>query len=240
MGVLAMITVPGLLTAPSSLGLKVAIIATWIGLVGLSAEWLYRQKLAHPEVVRKVMHIGVGNVILLAWWLHIPTWVGVAAAIAFSLITFLSYRVPILPSISGIGRKSLGTFFYAVSIGILIAGFWPMQQPWYAVIGILVMTWGDGLAAIVGQQFGRHPYYLWDMQKSWEGSIAMASISWLVCFLVLAGVEGNHWQIWLISAIVALVATTLEAFSKFGIDNLTVPLGSAVLCFALVQFFFPV
>ena len=37
------------------------------------------------------------------------------------------------------------------------------------------------------------------------------------------------------SEAIALFATALEAFSKLGIDNLTVPVGSAALCFYLNQ-----
>lgn len=218
--------------ATSSLWLQLAIAAGWLGLVGGIAEALYRTKLANPEVVRKVVHIGTGNVILLAWWLQIPMWVGVIASIFFSAIAFLSYRFPILPSINGVGRKSLGTFFYAVSIGILVAWFWSVRQPYHAAIGILVMTWGDGLAALVGQRFGRHPYKLWGMQKSWEGSLAMATISYLVSSLILLCVYGSVWQVWVIALGVSLLATGLEAFSKYGIDNLTVPLGSAAFSFA--------
>ena len=34
---------------------------------------------------------------------------------------------------------------------------------------------------------------------------------------------------------VSAIATGLEAFSKYGLDNLTVPIGSATLCYSLVQ-----
>lgn len=221
------------------LWLQIAITGAWIGVLGLLAEWLHRYTAVEPEVVRKVVHIGAGNVILLAWWLQVPAWLGISASIVFSAIAFLSYRLPILPSINGVGRKSLGTFFYAVSIGVLVAWFWSIQQPQYAALGVLVMTWGDGLAALVGQRFGKHPYKLWDMQKSWEGSLTMAIVSGLVSLLILLAVEGNLWQIWGISLIVAIVATGLEAFSKFGIDNLTVPLGSATVCFILGQLLLP-
>lgn len=217
------------------LWLQAVIILTWLGAIGLLAEWLYRYKAAGPETARKVVHIGAGNVILFAWWFNIPAWVGISASIVFSILTFLSYQFPILPSINGIGRKSLGTFFYAVSIGILVAGFWTIRQPQLAALGILVMTWGDGLAALVGQRFGKHPYQLWDMHKSWEGSLTMTIVSYAVSSLILLAVYGNCWQVWLISLVVAVVATGLEAFSKFGIDNLTVPLGSAVTCFLLSQ-----
>ena len=157
-----------------------------------------------------------------------------AAAIA-SIIALTSYFLPILPSINSVGRRSLGTFFYALSIGILVAIFWPLQHPEYAVIGILVMAWGDGLAALVGQNFGKHPYQIAGIRKSWEGSLTMTVVSFWVILLILGSVQGFHWQIGLIAIAVALVATALESFSKFGIDNLTVPLGSAMLAFILNQ-----
>jgi phytol kinase len=234
-------TFPSLLTqypiaqgAPN-LVVPVTIVALWLVFIGLLAEGVNRYTKAGTEIVRKIVHIGTGNVILFAWLLKIPLWVGVSASVFFSAIAFLSYYVPILPSINGIGRKSLGTFFYAVSIGVLVAWFWTLNVPQFAAIGILVMTWGDGLAAVIGQRFGRHPYKLWDMTKSWEGSLTMSLISFLVSLAILIATQGNIWQVWLISLAVAMIATGLEAFSKFGIDNLTVPISSAALSFFLCQ-----
>lgn len=214
---------------------KIGIAAVWLGVVGGSAEALRRSPFCQPEIVRKVIHIGAGNVILIAWWLQIPAWVGIAASLLFGAITLLSYRYPVIPGLDSVGRKSLGTFFYAVSIGVLMVAFWPSEIPEYAVIGILIMTWGDGLAALVGQKFGAHPYQLWGMTKSWEGSFTMAIVSYGVCAAVLLGVQGNLWQTWGVALIVALVAAGLEAFSRLGIDNLTVPIGAAVLCYGINQ-----
>ncbi|MBD2258662.1 diacylglycerol/polyprenol kinase family protein [Pseudanabaena sp. FACHB-2040] len=213
--------------------LQVGLVVGWLAIVGGVAEGLRRTTAVGPEITRKVVHIGAGHVILLAWWLQTPAWMGIAASVAASAIALLSYRMPILPGINGVGRDSLGTFFYASSIGLLTAGFWPQGLPHYTAIGILVMTWGDGLAALVGQRFGRHPYKLWDTQKSWEGSLAMFIASLVVCLSILGGVYGWSLAIGLISFLVAVVATGLEAFSKFGIDNLTVPLGSAALAYWL-------
>jgi len=215
--------------------LHVTFVGLWLGLIVLFAEGLHRYTTTDPEKVRKVVHIGVGNVILLAWWLNIPAWIGITASILASAVALLSYQFPILPGINSVGRQSLGTFFYAISIGILIFWFWPLHQPQYAALGILVMTWGDGFAALVGQKFGQHPYTVWDMKKSWEGSLTMAAVSYCVSTLIFLGVQGNIWQTWVIPVAVAIVATTLEAFSKLGIDNLTVPIGSAALAFFLSQ-----
>ena len=214
--------------------LQVALASAWLGAVLLLAVIVSRYTAANPEIKRKVVHIGTGNVILLAWWLHIPAWVGITASILASAVTLLSYKFPILPGINSVGRQSLGTFFYAISIGLLINWFW-LQQPYYAVLGVLVMTWGDGLAALIGQRFGKHLYQIWGMNKSWEGSLTMVLVSFIVSSLIFLEVQGNVWQTWVVSIAVALVATSLEAFSKFGIDNLTVPLGSAALGFILNQ-----
>lgn len=216
--------------------LQVSLVGAWLGIILILAESLNRIAKVDPEISRKVVHIGTGNVIILAWWLQIPAWVGIAAGIISAAIALISYQLPILPSVNSVGRKSLGTFFYAVSIGTLIGCFWPLNQPQYAALGILIMAWGDGLAAVIGQNFGKHPYEVWGMKKSWEGSLTMCLVSYVICSLILLVVQGNIWQTWVVAIPVALVATALETLSKVGIDNLTVPLGSAALCFLLNQF----
>ena len=97
------------------------------------------------------------------------------------------------------------------------------------------MAWGDGMAAIIGQRFGQHKYQVGAAIKSSEGSFAMAAAALIVISAILISIEGNSWQMWTISLVVSLIATIAEAFSKLGIDNLTVPLASGFLCFFGVQ-----
>ncbi|MDY7014448.1 MAG: SEC59/DGK1/VTE5 family protein [Cyanobacteriota bacterium] len=217
--------------------ISVGLVAVYLAIIVLFAEGLNRLTGIGAELTRKVVHIGSGNVILLAWLFKIPAWIGMGAAAIASVIAMISYFLPILPSLNSVGRKSLGTFFYAVSIGLLVGWFWPVGAPQYAAIGILVMAWGDGLAALIGQRFGRHRYQLWGIQKSWEGSLTMAGVSFFITFLVLTFVQGGNGAIAGIAAAVALFATGLEAFSKLGIDNLSVPLGSAALSYFLISWF---
>ena len=221
---------------PTSITAQLLLVGIWLGIVIGSAELLKRLITTDPEITRKVVHIGTGNVILLAWWLDVPTWVGISASVIFSIVTLLSYRYPILSSVSGVGRKSLGTFFYALSIGVLIAWFWPLKLPQYAAIGILTMTWGDGLAALIGQRFGRHPYQAWGMKKSWEGSLSMAVVSCLIIYGILWITQGNITATWISAVAISVIVSTLEAFSKWGVDNLTVPIASAALSFVFNEF----
>ena len=221
------------------LWLQIVAVGIWVSLILLSAGGVSRFVKSDSEIVRKIVHIGTGNVILLAWWLNIPASIGIAASILAGVFTLLSYRFPLIPGINSVGRKSFGTFFYAVSIGVLVAWFWYLKQPYYAVLGILIMAWGDGFAALIGQRFGKHKYNVLGGQKSLEGSLTMTVVSFIVTALILLSVQGNSWETWLISLVVAVVATGLEAISFLGIDNLTVPLGSAALAFVLNQLILP-
>ena len=210
------------------------IIFIYLTILVIVAETLNRFITDDPELTRKVVHIGSGNVILLAWWLQISTEVIVAAAVIASIVALVSYVAPILPSINSVGRKSLGTLFYAVSIGVLAQAFW-QDYPQYTAVGILVMAWGDGMAAIIGQSYGKHTYRVFDLNKSWEGSTAMAIATFVVTSTILLYSQGNLGQTWLTAIIVAVIATTLEAFSKLGVDNLTVPLASGLICYGCYQ-----
>jgi phytol kinase len=214
---------------------QMAYYTLWLGGVFTVAETLRRWQV-NGELVRKVIHIGVGNIILLAWALQVPRELGILFSLLFSGVALASYRIKILQSLNGVGRKSLGTFFYALSFGLLIGLFWFPQaglQP-FAVVGILIMTWGDAVAALVGQSWGRHPYQIGSIQKSWEGSLTMWGISTLVAGSVLTLSFGASLPITGIALIVGAVATGLEVFSWWGLDNLTVPLISGLLSYWLV------
>ncbi|MCF2969814.1 phosphatidate cytidylyltransferase [Synechococcus sp. Nb3U1] len=208
--------------------------ALWLGSVFALAEWLRARKV-DGEWVRKVIHIGVGNIILLAWALQVPRWLGVSFSLVFAGLALLSYRVAILQSLNGVGRRSFGTCFYALSIGLLLYWFWLPERQLFAVIGILVMTWADALAGLVGKTWGQHRYQLGSIQKSWEGSLTMWGVSSLVIGAVLLGYFGFSTPLLGISLLVGGIAMGLEVFSWYGLDNLTVPLASGGLCFILVQ-----
>lgn len=189
---------------------------------------------SNSELVRKIVHIGTGNVILLAWGLKLPLWICLSISIAVILVAGLSYFLPVLPILESVGRKTHGVFYYAVSIGLLVAIFWGVDLPQFAVIGILVMTWGDGLAALVGKSFGKRVYRFNGNKRTLEGSAAMLVVSYGIALLVLSLAQGGSGlNIWLIPVPIAFVATVLEAISPGGTDNLTVPISSAFLCYGL-------
>ncbi|MEB3174960.1 MAG: SEC59/DGK1/VTE5 family protein [Cyanobacteriota bacterium] len=220
-----------------SLGASILWVALYLGILLGLAELLNRLTNHPGELTRKLVHIGSGQVILLAWWLQIPGWVGFYAGLLAALVALTSYFLPILPSLESVGRRSGGTFFYALSLGGLMGYFFSRDLPQFAALGIMVMAWGDGLAGVVGQRWGRHPYLIWGQKKSWEGSVAMGGVSFLVAWLILGAGAGFSPAVGLTALAVALAAPLLETLSWYGVDNLTVPLGAAGLSYGLWIYF---
>ena len=215
--------------------------ALWLAVVFGSAEWL-RSRQFDGEAVRKVIHIGVGNIIVLAWLFDIPQTIAVAISLLFSLVALLSYRVKILQSLNGVARDSYGTFFYAASIAALFALFWRPGLHAYAAIGVLVMTWGDALAALIGRRWGHRKYVVAGVTKSWEGSAVM----WLVSSIAIAAVLSTSsfwmpgsplgWGFVVVGALViGAISAILEMLSWRGLDNITVPLATAGLTYWLIE-----
>jgi len=210
---------------------QISAVVIWLGLVFLTSAIL-RHFGHEPELVRKVVHIGTGNVLPIAWWLHIPFEICLAAGILFSAIALASHYTNILPMLNDVGRKTYGVFYYALSITILVALFWE-QHPQYVAIGVMVMSWGDGMAALIGKRFGRHTFVHLGNQRSLEGSLAMFVTSMAVIVAILGFSQDLQWRNVMMSVPVAAIAALLEAYSPGGTDNLSVPLVSAFLSYFL-------
>ena len=219
----------------AQIGLQIAAVLGWIGLVFLTSTILHRLN-QDPELVRKVVHIGTGNVLLIAWGLGVSRELCIAAGLLFSAIALASHYVKILPMLNDVGRKTYGVFYYAVSITILVTLFW-QQAPEYAVIGVMVMSWGDGMAALIGKRFGKHIFMHGNNRRSVEGSLAMFVASLIVIIGVSALSHSLELSDVLIAIPVSAIATLLESYSPGGTDNLTVPLSSAGLSYILQALF---
>ena len=210
--------------------LGVAAVAAWLAAVLLTALAVRRRWPQQKEWSRKVVHIGTGAVVLLAWVFAIPRDVALGAAALVTVGTTLNHRFRLLPAVEDVGRQSYGTIAYGASITILLALFWP-QQPLPVAAGVLVMACGDGLAGLVGPQINSPRWRLFGQTKSLAGTAAMALTSWLVLALLIgvAQATGASAPNLVAAAVIAVAATGLEQLSGFGLDNLSVPLATASL-----------
>jgi phytol kinase len=182
------------------------------------------------EWSRKVVHIGTGPVVLLAWWLQIERNIALPAAALVTLATALNHRFRLLPAVEDVGRHSYGTIAYGGSITLLLALYWPLQ-PLPVAAGVLVMACGDGLAGLVGPAVPSPRWRLLGQGKSLAGTACMllAALAVLLALTALAGAQGLNAPSWPALLLIAAAATGLEQVSGYGIDNLSVPLATALL-----------
>ena len=102
------------------------------------------------ELSRKIVHIGTGAVVPMAWLFAIPAVVAVPFAGLVTLATAINQRWRLIPAIEDVDRNSYGTTAYGLSITALMLLFWT-QHPDAVCAGVLVMACGDGLAGLVGR-----------------------------------------------------------------------------------------
>ena len=178
----------------------------------------------NKELLRKIIHIGVGPLIPLAKFLEINQNLAQYIAALVSILVLINYVYRLFPIIEDIDRKSFGTLFYCLSLFILITFFWD-KDPLSLFAGVFIMTFGDGLAGLLGKNLKSKTWIIFNQKKSLIGTTTMFLVS-----LIITGslaYFGNH-EISFFLPLIALLATTIEQFSIAGIDNLFVPIVSAM------------
>jgi phytol kinase len=203
----------------------VAAVAGWLTLLAALALEVRRRWQGRREWSRKLVHIGTGAVLPIAWLFGIDQAIALPAAALVTLLAALNHRVGVLPAIEDIDRHSYGTIAYGASITLLLWLYWP-QQPAAATAGVLVMAFGDGLAGLLGPWIPSSSWQVCGQRKSLVGTAAMAGASLALLLLLRAVALVQQLPAptpWALVA-VAAVAVLLEQWSLLGIDNLTVPL----------------
>lgn len=190
-------------------------------IIGLSS-YLTKKKILSGENSRKFIHIGVSN-----WWIIAMIffdsyiYASIVPAI-FIVVNYISYKKNIFKSMERDGNiKDLGTVYYAISLLILSIITFRMNSPEIGAMGILVMGYGDGFAALIGEKYGNLKIKF-NKNKSILGSITMFIVSFIVA-LIISNIYGSS-NVIIISFTIAFIATIVELISPIGTDNLTVPL----------------
>ena len=195
---------------------------------------------------RKFLHIMIGNFVYIIpffTFTNFPANFPFFVASPFILLTLsaspaspfnLKNKISGLSDITTGGHK-FGLILYAISYTIL--AFFFSAKPYIIIAGILPMAFGDAAASLFGQKRGRHLFNIFS-KKSLEGTTAMFTITFvsvtlsLLFFSYLCPFSTS--TLILASFGVAALATATEALTPKGIDNLTVPLISALAFLLLI------
>ncbi|WP_066502602.1 DUF92 domain-containing protein [Abyssisolibacter fermentans] len=219
--------------------LGVVLSITFVFVILIVSEVLKKTCKWSNESTRKFVHIGVAHWWVVAMYSIESIYYAIIPPIIFVILNYVSYKKQLIKSMERNGNKAdLGTVYFPISLVILIALFWKngllgSDYRYIGAIGILVMGYGDGFAAIVGKKFGNIKYFIFGNEKSIEGSFTVFILSFIVSALILFNYKGI--DIIHIAIIVAFLATIIEAITPWGLDNLTVPISSSLIVYYLLN-----
>ena len=210
--------------------LNFALIGIYIVFIFLISKLFKNFYPNNQELLRKIIHIGMGPLIPLAKFLEIEQSAAQYFAGGMSFLIVINYIYKLFPIIEDIDRKSFGTFFYCFSLLILISLFWE-EDPLALTTGFFIMTFGDGLAGLIGKNFKSKSWEIFNQKKSILGTTTMFFISLLVVSILgnTNNIDFNYYYFG-----IALIATLLEQISIIGIDNFSVPIITATVFHLLI------
>jgi phytol kinase len=193
------------------------------GIIGI-AEGLRRWRGYSSGFTRKVIHIGVG---MMSWFLHYlftNPWPFVITCVAFMVLNLIDWKYGLFASMASSDQSNLGTVYFPLAAAIVALVFW--SQPPLMVAALMPLTWGDGLAPVVGRAYGRHQYVVYSHTRSYEGSmgffVACFFFTWLALWVVPGPPIITPAAALLPAMVVTIVTTLIEAVSIWGLDNLTI------------------
>jgi phytol kinase len=196
------------------------------------------------KLSRKIIHIGTGPLFILCWLLYQDTpnarWL--AALVPFTItVQFALIGLGILKdeasvkamSRTGDPREILrGPLFYGIMFVILTLVYWK-DSP-IGIIALMMMCGGDGIADIVGRRIAS-PKLPWSKEKSAAGTLAVFAGGWVLSAIIIyvyvaTGVFPNPFGGYLLPiTIMALGGAIVESLRYKDIDNISLPLASALI-----------
>ncbi len=195
-----------------------------VAVIGIG-EGLRRWRGFGPDFTRKVVHIGVGMVMWIIPALFDNSYPIVIACIGFMGINFLDWKYGFFAAMTSSDRSNLGTVWFPLACAAAALIFW--GQPPLMVAAIMPLTWGDGLAPVIGRKYGKRKYTIFGSTRTLEGSLAFWGAASLWVWLALGGGAGVVG----IALTLGLITALIEAVSPWGLDNLTVT-AAAILVLA--------
>lgn len=199
------------------------------------AEGLRKRQNYSVDFTRKYIHIAVGMWAYGTVLLFETRTFAIIPPLAFIFINAYSYWQGTFKAMETGEKGQLGTVYFPLSFVLIVWFLW--DQPYILVASLMPMTWGDAMAAIVGQRVGRRKYSVVGSTRSFEGSLTMFAVSWVVTLIPLMLLPSDPLAFLTAAGIAvgtAAVASIVEAISPWGLDNLTVPAASVAILLLLL------
>ncbi|MCX7876270.1 MAG: hypothetical protein N2321_08910 [Melioribacteraceae bacterium] len=210
-------------------------IFAFIYVFGIVALMDFFVKKGFPQdLSRKVVHIAAGS--WLIFWLlydssHWTKYLNISPALLWTFLLlqkgfFAKADDQAVKTMTRTGDKKellKGPLYFTIVMNIFGTLFYGSNLSFYAM-GFL--TWGDGLAPVIGTRFGKHKFRILS-EKSIEGSFAffIFGIIGTMIFHLIFNIEIN----WYFLFLCAITSTIIEAISPKDFDNILIPIFITIL-----------
>lgn len=202
-------------------------------------ELNYRRMKVKGEITRKFAHFTATVAVVPFPYIFSSHWYVLILAVIFFAALFITQYAKQLKSIHDIERKSVGSYLLPLSIYITFLMANLLDNKFIYILPMLILGICDPMAAIVGMSMKRNNHKIVifgiDTGKSMYGSGAFLITAFLISLIALYFNRGafDFTSFWL-ALVVALVGTLSELFSWRGSDNLTIPVGTALILLLLL------
>jgi phytol kinase len=209
--------------------LGVAAVYIYVAVLIVFTEKIFSKR--YPVQSRKFLHIMTGNIAFILPLFETREIMAFVAAGPFILFTFLMSPYSPIKSMRGKTSEAghgLGLVYYAITWTILAYVFFDHRE--IIAMGILAMSYGDGLASLIGIKYGERKYTIFKDIKSYVGSLAMLICTFILLIIaILFYSEPLTIRTGAYLFCIAGVATIVEGITPLGLDNLSVPFITAAM-----------
>ncbi len=201
----------------------IAVLVVLLAFMG-GLAWLRKRFSIEGEISRKGVHLGMGCVALAFPWIFERSWpVGLLAVLSCLTILGLVCIPAFKAVLKSVDRESYGEMYFPLAVAFVF--HFSKGDPVLYCPPMLMLTFGDTMAAVVGKRFARFRYATHEGSKSWIGSMAFLVSTFVcvsLCLFVLS--EFSALKILLLAFLFGLIGLMTEGLAWKGLDNLLLPI----------------
>ncbi len=185
------------------------------------------------EYSRKTVHV-LSGLLACAFPIYFSNyWWVFAICASFIVLLFISLKFNLLKGINSVERKTYGSIVYPIGVFFSFV-FYSVHinryvfEPYFLFyIPLLILTFSDPLAAIVGKNFPIKRFSDKPGSKSWGGSGAFFLSAFVLSYFLLP----PEFRSLTLALVLALVTMQAESWSKSGLDNIFIPLSAMLVLY---------
>jgi len=199
------------------------------GLILLIGEGSYRFLRVKPEWSRNFSHLAAGLISLPYPWIFTSHWWVLLLAVQSSVFLLLTRNLNLLPSHHLSDSRSAGSFYFFASLYICFLASSLLNNPFFFVLPMLVLSVSDVMAAMVGRTLGKPSKGIFSRvlreNKTRAGTIAFFVSSMIIVSMAyIYYLQVSFFYALMMALVISLITSLTEAVSIKGYDNFFIPL----------------